>query len=174
VLVTLNEGWGTGKITPLYMATDWGSQKVFDYLIANGAKVDIPDRETGMTPLVRAIAHNRKSMVVALLKAGASAKQIRVIDGKETHLLAGGSPLLYAITGKDVDPMLVRYLFYDLALRKEVYQQGRTPYGGCLGPTRSVPGSIEAGADQRRTFGESVLHHLVDGYREHPELASVT
>ena len=71
------------------MATDYGAQGVFDYLLAKGADVNSPALETGMTPLVRAIGHNRTYMVQRLLSAGASAKQDPTLSRQPRQPVSG-------------------------------------------------------------------------------------
>jgi len=153
-------GW-----TPLYVATDYGSEKVFAYLLRNKASVDVPAAETGMTPLVRAIGHKRPKMVAALLDAGASAKKLEGYSTETTgNVLAGGSPLLYAIMFKDSDPILVRRLLDAGGSAKEVYSQGKTTLmHAAEGNPQVFRLLLERGADPNAVdvFGESVLHALV-------------
>ncbi len=161
----LNERLWPMGFTPLYMATDHGAEKVFEYLLRNGASVDIPDDETGMTPLTRAVSHSRPKMVNALLDAGATAAKPEGYSPEKTgNLLAGGSPLLYAIMSKDADHVLVRRLLDAGASAKEVYPQGKTTLMTAAGaPPAVFRLLLERGADPNAVdaFRESVLHHLV-------------
>lgn len=156
--------WPMGQ-TPLYIATDHDSQKVFDYLLQHKADVNVPADETGMTPLVRAISHQRPKMIDALLDAGASAKQLKGYGPEVSgSLLAGATALQYALMGRDTDPVLVRRLLDAGASVKEVYTQGRTTLmEAAEGNPHVFRLLLEKGADPNAVdqFGNTVLHRIL-------------
>lgn len=50
-------------VTPLDWAIDYGSQRIIDYLLDNGADINKRNQMNGMSPLVRAISHKRWEVV---------------------------------------------------------------------------------------------------------------
>ncbi|KAK7486407.1 hypothetical protein BaRGS_00022331 [Batillaria attramentaria] len=64
---------------PLHYAADYGQDKVMEFLLSKGAKVNQPDKY-GITPLLAAIFEGHTSCVRILLKKGAD-KNGRSPDG---------------------------------------------------------------------------------------------
>lgn len=92
-----------GQKPPIYVAADYGSSKVFKYLLENNVDVNIRNQWNGWTALVRAISHDRREMVWALLNAGAIALYDPTIGSK-----LAPAALSYAIGSED--PNLVKEL----------------------------------------------------------------
>ena len=159
----LETPWGRTRVTPLYRATDWGAQSVFDYLLDERADINAADREDGMTPLLRAIAHDHQYMIYRLLDAGASARQDpKFTFGEAGGFLAGTSPLLYAIMGDNTD--LIRRLFKHGASVNERYTWGQTPLMEAAGESPEMfQVLIEYGDDPNAVddHGDSVIHHIL-------------
>ncbi len=153
----LETHWGSARVTPLYMATNYDARSVFDYLLAEGANVNVADQE-GQTPIVRAISRDQRYMIDRLLDAGASARQDPNGRG-----IFGGSPLQYAIIGDDPD--LIRRLFKHGASVDELYARKETPLMLAASKSREVfQVLIEYGADPNSVDenGKSVLHHILE------------
>ncbi len=107
--------------TALYVATDHGSDSIFDYLLDNGANIDTYSTFTGQTPLLRAIAHERVSMVNRLIELGADASMRQGFDDE----LLPPSPLAYAL--QQNDPELVSTLLNIGSSVEETYFSNDTP-----------------------------------------------
>ena len=156
---SLKERWGVAQVTPLYIATDYGSMAVFSYLLENGANPNIADAN-GMTPLVRAIAHGRESMIDALLAKGATAEQSDTFRDSSW----GGTPLQYALMLEDADLVLVKRLFDAGASVNERYMPGRTPLMEAVSaPPEVFAYLLQRGADPNAVdeYGRSVMTHFV-------------
>lgn len=155
--------WGTSGFTPLYMAADYGSQQVFSYLINEGANVNATNFENGMSPLVRAIAHERTNMIDSLLDAGADPRQDSNFSGGEAgSFFAGESPLSYAI-GFD-NPSLIKRLLKLGASPNELYLWHATPLMKASSSNPEIFSTlINAGTrlNVADDFGQTVLHHIV-------------
>jgi ankyrin repeat protein len=154
-------------ITGLYWAVDFGSYKSFKYFMANKANVNARSPETGMTPLVRALAHERMDMVDALLRAGADASQPpETLPENQTSLL-GATALSYAVWFYD-DEELVRRLLNAGASVSERYTNHETPliHAAENNHPKSVKVLLDAGADASATddYGRTaLLHALMEG-----------
>lgn len=110
---------GLGGQTAIHIATDYGAEKTFDYLLDLGVDLNIPG-DNGQTALVRAISHNKPQMIDRLLRAGASAK-----DFSEPNTFDAGA-LAYALMDGD-NPELAERLLRHGASAQEIYTYGATP-----------------------------------------------
>ena len=164
----LETTWGIARITPLYRAADYGSQKVVSYLINEGANVNASSEDDGMSPLLRAIAHKEKKIIDDLLDAGADPKQDSrfsggISEGKGSSIFAGASPLSYAV-GFD-DPALVKRLLKLGASPNEIYSWHQTPLMKAKAANPEIFSTlINAGTNIMAVddWGQTVLHHIVE------------
>lgn len=142
-------------VTALYSAVDYGSQDVYRYLMDNDVNVNAREMEGGMTPLVRAIAHERWEIVDELLNAGADASQPRESLPEYTTSLLSGTALNYALSFPR--PNLVRRLLKQGATVNERYIHGDKPLLWAVkeGHTENVQVLLEAGASvhEQNEFG---------------------
>ena len=98
----------------LYDAVDFGSKRVYRYLIDNGADINAYVISSGMSTLTRAISWRRYSWVYELLEMGAYAGAIEVANG-----YSDSTPLGYALL--DCNPHLVAALIKNGASPNETY-----------------------------------------------------
>lgn len=142
-------------VTPLYIAVDWGSENVYRYLMDHGANVNAVNEDDGMTPLIRAIAHERWEMVDELLNVGASAK----MHGASKNSLLTPSALSYSLMFEKGD--FTKRLLKQGASVKEVYSHGDSPLHRAVDDSylKNVSILINAGADinARNDFGVTPL-----------------
>lgn len=89
-------------ITPLYVAVDFSSDRIYDFLMNHNVNVNVTNLNDGNTPLTRALSWDRVDIARELLDAGADASRQK---SAEFSFLAP-SALKYSLgTG---DPDLVR------------------------------------------------------------------
>ncbi|XP_071100193.1 myotrophin-like [Haliotis cracherodii] len=82
-LLAQEKSLGTKEIagrSPLHFAADYGQTDVVEYLVANGAGINVED-QYGITPLLSAIFEGHKETVALLLKKGAN-KNGKSPDGR--------------------------------------------------------------------------------------------
>jgi formylglycine-generating enzyme len=122
---------------PIYIATDYGARKVFDYLLAQGVDTDI-GVQYGSNALHRAFINDRPYMIDKLLKAGTSAKQ--KID-------ANGNPfwdsVLYYATSNltmktTINKKFIRRLLKNGASVRERYISGYSPLMKVVGHSHDL------------------------------------
>lgn len=146
-------------VTPLYWAIDFGSQRIIEYLLNNGAGINKRNQKNGMTPLVRAIAHERWDVVDRLLDMGASAKQTKETHPDHMVSIMSGTPLGYSLMFDK--PELVKRLIEKGASVDELYIYRRTPLINSVqsGYPNNVKVLLNAGADPntRSDLGETAL-----------------
>ena len=146
-------------VSPLYWAVDFGSKRIIDYLLNNGADINKRNRESGMTPLVRAISHKRWDVVERLLNMGATAKQTKEQHPDHMISILSGTPLAYSLMYNN--PKLVKRLLKNGASVNERYIYYRTPLTEAVrdGYPANVKVILEAGAnlDAETQFGITAL-----------------
>jgi len=161
-------------LTPLFWAVDFGSYKVYRYLMDNQADINAVDQESGQNPLVRAIAHSRWDIVQELLDAGADASQQFGISGELG--LSSMSALSISLWGKD-NPQLVTQLLNRGASVKERYMHERTPLHSAVSNhlIKTVAILLSAGADvnAKDNTGVTPLHESLDGEKRRVDLELV-
>ena len=154
---------GLDGYPPIYIAADWGSRNVFDYLIASGANVNAVAENSGMTALVRAIGHKRPYMIDKLLEVGAIVSPDPRYSSDGVGIFAGNSALLYAIMDNDLE--LVRRLFDHGASIHETYKLGDTPLLAAVDESPEMVSEIlSRGADPNAVddLGRTPLHHAME------------
>lgn len=146
-------------VTPLYWAVDFGSDRIIDYLLNNGADVNRYNSDNGMTPLVRAISHERWALVDQLLDLGASAKQRDESRPEYGGSLLPGTPLAYSLMHNKPD--LVKRILKCGGSVDERYVMFRTPLMEAIsgGHPENVKIMIQSGAnlEDKSITGETAL-----------------
>lgn len=146
-------------VTPLYWAIDYGSQRIIDYLLDNGADINKRNQMNGMSPLVRAISHKRWDVVDRLLKMGAVVKQTKEVHPDYITSLIIATPLSYSLM-YDMPDLTKRLLKLGASV-DEVYNQHRTPlmFAVDFGYPSNVKVLLDAGAypNARSDFGETAI-----------------
>jgi ankyrin repeat protein/TPR repeat protein len=154
---------GIQGITALYDAVDFGSKKVFRYVMNHKAEVNVINLENGMTPLVRAIAHERWNMVFELLNGGADASQPPLTLPENQRSLLSGTALAYALMFNK--PELTRILLEKGGSVKERYIYNRTPIMEAAekDSVENVKILIKYGADLNAIdhFGKTPIYYAI-------------
>jgi len=130
--------------TPLYVAVDWGAEQTYRYLMDQGVNLDAPAQETGYTPLVRALAHERYDKSREMLDAGADA----TMRGNPELGLITSSALGFAVGTEHAD--LVRRILAQGGSVEERYSSRMTPLQNAItlgGSAEVIQLLLEEGAD---------------------------
>jgi len=160
-----------GQSPPIYVATDFGSYKVFRYLLASNVDVNIRNQWNGWTALVRAISHKQQEMVWALLNAGA----VALFDPTISGAALAGSALDYAIISED--PVLVKELLkptrFGSVKERSIHAQTPLMDAVARSSVQVVKLLLEAGASVTDVdkSGKTALSHALNV--ENPQFAIV-
>jgi TPR repeat protein/S1-C subfamily serine protease len=113
-------------VTALYESIDFGSLKIYRYLMDNNANINVVNIKNGMTPLVRAIAHERWDIVDELIKKGADASQQPQSLPEQGGALISGTALNYALFMSNKTDLIEKLLNMGASV-KERYSLNETP-----------------------------------------------
>jgi ankyrin repeat protein/TPR repeat protein len=146
----------TPGMTPLYLSVDYNAPDIFNYLVDNGANIDAVSVRTGMTPLVRALAHENAYMTNKLIGLGADASA----QPESVDTLLSATALSYSLF-EDGNGDLIRNLLKLGGSVDETYSFGNTPLhlAASMGSAENVRVLLEAGSPINKVneLGESAL-----------------
>ena len=148
--VAIEVGDGPLGVTPIYVAVDWGAYKVFRHLMDQNIDINKSATQTGWTPLVRALSHDRLDMAKELLKRGADASQQTATGGDIIGDVLKTTALSYTLSQSD--PELVRLVLSQGGSVHERYglDGSDTPLLNAVkfgGSTEVMQVLLDAGAD---------------------------